>query len=346
MRKHIVLSYILSLFLIPALVSSCAFLPREDPVLPPPLIYSYESAKYQFVTVTRGSVADAKDVHVSYVAARQKVQNFALSGVLIKSVNVSKGDEVVKGQILAELERDDIVARIAQTRHDLDMLDMAMRQLGEEEALGRRLDAVTGAADDGRWQRRRDDLQGKIDIMRLNIDNLRNQDAQRVIVSEIDGVVTSVYEFTDGELSSEIQPIVTVSDKTLSVFKVTGPDAKYFEAGAVLSVKSGGADYPGTVVEAGEIGAEAGEQLAYIQLSDPVVDITGSYGIVRVVLEERENVLYLPAAVVKKANDQTFVYMQDSNGVRIARDVEIGLVGNNQVEIISGLEEGDVVIAG
>jgi macrolide-specific efflux system membrane fusion protein len=64
---------------------------------------------------------------------------------------------------------------------------------------------------------------------------------------------------------------------------------------------------------------------------------------VRLILEEVNDVLYVPFNTVKKANAREFVYVL-TDGVRTIRDVEIGLEGNALTEIVSGLEEGEEVI--
>jgi macrolide-specific efflux system membrane fusion protein len=61
------------------------------------------------------------------------------------------------------------------------------------------------------------------------------------------------------------------------------------------------------------------------------------------VLEEAEDVLYVPFNTVKKANNRVFVYVLE-DGVRMIRDIEIGLEGNMLTEIVSGLFEGEIVI--
>ncbi|MCL2351639.1 MAG: efflux RND transporter periplasmic adaptor subunit [Firmicutes bacterium] len=341
-RKSLALLLVL---ILPA-VSSCVFLPKEDPVPPPPLIYSYESAQYQLVTVARGNVDLFTDVSATYVPARQETLSFRLTGLLIKSIDVGVGDAVTKGQILAELDRDDILAMIAQTRHDLDMLELSMRQLGEDEALAQKLARATGAEDDGSFGARREDLQSRIDITRLDLENLENQSAKRVITAGIDGVVTSAHEYADGEYSKEGVSIVTVSDKSLSVFRVYGDDAQYFKEGDAETITAGGTDYTGAVVSAESLGAEPDGKTAYIRLDDASAGAVSSYGTIRVYLDRRTDALYLPKEAVKKANDQEYVYMLDGNGVRVQRNVTTGLAGNTAVEITGGLKEGDAVIAG
>jgi RND family efflux transporter MFP subunit len=70
----------------------------------------------------------------------------------------------------------------------------------------------------------------------------------------------------------------------------------------------------------------------------------GDLAKVTVVLEERDDVLWVPPDAIRAFQDREFVIVQD--GARQRRvDVELGVVGRDQVEILQGLEEGQVVVA-
>jgi hypothetical protein len=60
-------------------------------------------------------------------------------------------------------------------------------------------------------------------------------------------------------------------------------------------------------------------------------------------LQVRKNVLWLPPAAVRTFQNRTFVVIQTPGGQRVA-DVEVGLRTPDRVEIISGVNDGDVVI--
>ncbi len=60
-------------------------------------------------------------------------------------------------------------------------------------------------------------------------------------------------------------------------------------------------------------------------------------------LEVRQNVLWLPPTAVRTFQNRTFVVLQTPDGPR-SIDVQIGLQTDERVEIVSGVNEGDVVI--
>ncbi len=71
---------------------------------------------------------------------------------------------------------------------------------------------------------------------------------------------------------------------------------------------------------------------------------SGMNCIAEIIVEEFENTLYVPLQCVVKESGKTKVYVLDKNGNAVAKDVEIGLDNNRNIQILSGLEEGELVI--
>lgn len=65
---------------------------------------------------------------------------------------------------------------------------------------------------------------------------------------------------------------------------------------------------------------------------------------VKMALEVRENTLWLPPAALRTFQNRTFVVVETPEGQQVV-DVTIGLQTDDRVEILTGLSEGDVVIA-
>ena len=56
------------------------------------------------------------------------------------------------------------------------------------------------------------------------------------------------------------------------------------------------------------------------------------------------HVLSVPRDTVHEAGDKSFVYTLTEENVREIRYIETGLVGDERVEILSGLSEGEKVL--
>jgi HlyD family secretion protein len=61
------------------------------------------------------------------------------------------------------------------------------------------------------------------------------------------------------------------------------------------------------------------------------------------VIERKKDVLYVPADAIKEDSSGTSVSMQE-NGQIVSRKITIGLAGSSDIEVTSGLKEGETVI--
>lgn len=104
------------------------------------------------------------------------------------------------------------------------------------------------------------------------------------------------------------------------------------EVSALPSLSSGTTDQPGFQ-----------DALQIAITGEPPVMKVGDFVQVRVLLAIHQDTLILPDAAVRRFAGRTFVIMQD--GEREKRiDIKTGLETNGQVEILEGLQAGDVVI--
>ena len=64
---------------------------------------------------------------------------------------------------------------------------------------------------------------------------------------------------------------------------------------------------------------------------------------VQIVIGEKRSVLAIPRAALYRDGERHFVYVLEEGRAR-RREVSVGLIGINEVEIASGVKEGDRVI--
>ena len=77
------------------------------------------------------------------------------------------------------------------------------------------------------------------------------------------------------------------------------------------------------------------------------VNVTsGMSSVIFIVTEREDNALIVPACAVRQDINGNFVYIVDENGTQIRRNIKRGIFNDAYVQIIEGLEEGDVVYAG
>ena len=91
---------------------------------------------------------------------------------------------------------------------------------------------------------------------------------------------------------------------------------------------------------------QAGRHTVRIAFDDPTEALAFQVGDrvrVHVVIERRDDVLWLPPAAVREFGGRNFVIVEDARG-QSRMDVALGLEGDGRVEIQEGLVEGQTVI--
>lgn len=93
-------------------------------------------------------------------------------------------------------------------------------------------------------------------------------------------------------------------------------------------------------------GAAAGDAdtRTRIQFDNPPPTLAlGELATVLIVLEEKEDVLWLPPAAIRTFQGRTFVVIEEADGQRRA-DVRLGIQSPARVEVLEGVENGQVII--
>jgi multidrug efflux pump subunit AcrA (membrane-fusion protein) len=94
----------------------------------------------------------------------------------------------------------------------------------------------------------------------------------------------------------------------------------------------------------GAAGQTDGDAATRITLDDPNVTLElGELATVVILLEQKEDVLWLPPVAIRSFQGRDFVVIQDGD-VQPRVDVRLGLEGEERVEILEGVEEGQVVV--
>lgn len=173
-----------------------------------------------------------------------------------------------------------------------------------------------------------------------------------IIYATEDGVITEVsYEAGDrltttGALSSyatsdDMRISVDVTQEDIVDLKVgdavditftTYPEDFY--TGSILSINTTAtSDYSNTVSYTVEISVEGELEQLYGGMTADVIFVT----------EEKEDVLYVSRKAIVEENGKTYVYRKTALGGRELAEVETGITNGVDIEILSGLEEGDTI---
>jgi len=187
-------------------------------------------------------------------------------------------------------------------------------------------------------------------IQRIRLEEEKENLVKMRIFATIDGIVTYAMDVSDNQKSVLSENIATITNLESTAFEVSGSGAAYFPVGTEVEVQASRKTIKTVSVHPSDLGLEETEEFgktrAYlkpVQADATLEDNTN--GTISVVLDSRENVLYLPKKTVYESEGKHFVYILGEDGLRQMKDVTVGMLGDEYIEIVSGLQEGDLVIA-
>ena len=339
-------------------------MPAEETFRTAPVIREYAAVEHTLVPCTRGDLVLSRTVSCVYVPVRTEGLTFPLAGLRFDEVYVRAGDYVEKGQLLMQLELGDLEARMDAVSLELEKLLLSREQTEKRRALALRRLEVTDTSVDPDVRKKNaaelnsgydeavEDIDDAVSIARLRYADLQDQLKKRQLRSPIDGTVTYVRKIKDGDVTTLGGRVITVVDSTMSLFRAETDLWEMFNPGDSVTITARKKEYEATVVTAEEVGAPVQERTpgtkayVYFALAEPTFELEDSdRGSLTIVLDAREDVLRVPASAISTINGQTVVYYQREDGMKAYKNVVTGLEAQDMVQIIEGLEEGELVIA-
>lgn len=300
---------------------------------------------------------------VKYRAAATQDLSFDVERAKIDSVLVTPGETVHAGQLLitlvsdtdAEAEREDLLYQIErlellklQVQHQIEYEKTLARfehamdtPITDEknEKLQERLDAI-----DDKYYFTLQDYDDQITICNLKLYNLENNNNDHNIYAGMDGIVEYVREGLEGSQTVIGRTVITIKDPSDMYFYATDlsilPYIEKMDSVTITVTGSSAGEY-----EAIPEIIEDGSGLRFILTGDSASAMITENTNGNIILElgRKNNVLSVPKAAVHRAGEKVYVYVVDEDGYRRYREVQIGLEGDTRIEILSGLEAGEIV---
>lgn len=318
--------------------------------LPTPIVPINPTYKVQ-----RGEVIDQLQF-TGHIAPVQQQDTFFKVGGRVRKVYVKEGDQVKAGQVLADLEN---IAEIGR-QLELKKLDVQRMQILVDNAQ-RNLKVFKVQAN--HYERSyADELVikmnevelAKIDLQQtsLGLEDLQAQADAAQIVSPLDGEVIAL-NTSEGQSVDAYAPIVVVADTSQMEVsaQVVGTDLNRLVVGMPALIAPFNA--PGQTIDgsvrrlpslAGTVNSDRTLRISTAVPPQQAGFKSGDLVTVQVVLQRKENVLWLPPQVIHDVGGRKFALVQNGN-FQERVDVKLGIQSTDRVEILEGLTEGQVVIA-
>ena len=336
-------------------LSGCFLLPEEPEIPALPLVTSQIEEEYKTETVQKGDLELTADVSFSNVPLQEEDLKFSISGQRYGGIYVQVGDSVKAGDLVAEMNNSAVNSQIASIDKQLSLLAIELDIAVQSLEVARQLNVQAGK-DISDYEKKVTQLEDEAYILNLRRQELEDEKESRRLYASIDGTVTYAKTINSGSTTIKNSTVVTIANREEYILSAYTEHHEALVVGEKYTVTIGDADYEAVVVEAEELGFEPEsrdnkgtyEEKVYLVLTgeDLFFESENFRGEVHLVLDSRQDVMWLPAKAVVTIGGQPMVYYQDETGLRSAKAVETGLEADSGIEIISGLETGDEVIVG
>lgn len=360
-------------------------------------------------TVGKGEIQSFVEEIATVKSNSQRKVYSEATGEIIK-INIDIGDKVNKGDILAEMDVEDIDLQIKSMESKLKALKAAYAEaikMPDEELINKaeaNVESIKISVDEARrnvennkklyeegaisfdnYQKAVNYLQmqeealkvaesevqmlqkgpsqnviaqykAQIEEMGYQLDLLKKNKASFVLISPTDGTVLEKL-VEEGEFVQTGMPVIEIGDE----------GDLYLEADILISeigdIKEG-ADviiyndnlnidnlkgkvrkiHPKAFNKLSDLGIEQKRVKVEIDIEDKTDDLKIDYeSNVKIITHKKKNVVIIPDDSIVEYEDGKYVYVIDKEET-ILRKIETGIEGDDMVEVVSGLDEGDEIV--
>lgn len=291
--------------------------------------------------------------------------SFRVSGRLIGKVYVKEGDPVQKGQKLAELrsgtweedvstleyrmKRNELLKEQAQENMNYDIstrwIEYYSQPAQSDSAKKNVEEAVVEIQKTYKYMV--EDCEDAILTDTMQLEKVMEEIRQSTVYAGMSGTVSYVKEELAGGTSKEGDTIITIIDSSECIFSSDMIEYSDFfteEMEVKMEISTGSAAGQYTIIPY-KINLWADNMLFILSDKEEstVIDV-GTDGTIILILDRREQVLNVPLASVHSGDGDYYVYVLGENDIREVKWITVGLLGDDKVEVTSGLREGDKVI--
>jgi membrane fusion protein (multidrug efflux system) len=255
----------------------------------------------------------------------------------VRSVNFEDGDYVEAGTVLVELTNQEESALLAEARANLDDAENQLRRL--EDLSSRGLSAVSDL----------DVARSRAAASQARLNTVVARLRDRLIQAPFSGVL-GFRQVSPGTLLTPNTPITSIDDISIIKLDFTVPETFLGTMAPGARIIAASASYPGrefegtvrTVGSRVDPVTRAITVRAHIPNEDRALR-PGMLMTVQVVMAERV-ALMVPEGAVFQVQDRAYVYRVDEERIARQQQIELGDRRFGRVEVLSGLDEGDLIV--
>ena len=297
------------------------------------------------ISVEKGDLSITESLVGTIEASEQYALASKVSGEVLE-IYAENGAELKKGDKIARLDNQKQIDAAKYT------LEQAQAQAKAASDARNRLASLQASGDISTQDFEAADAQAKAAEAQVKAAKL-NYDTQvefATITAPADGVLQNSILVKDAMIPQGTQIASLMGNgKQQLVFSATEELMKNLSLGQEVKMEKGQEQYSGSITEiSGVMNAQTGLFIVKANLENSSLP-EGSRVKLTVTKDSRTGVNLLPLSVIYYDNGSPYVYLlekgEGENGTIKKQSVELGLQGEEKVEILSGLSEKDLVVS-
>ncbi len=304
-------------------LSGCYFFPEEEKLLDPPVL-KVEDVTYSTYRAVKKTIVNKASSTGYCVSKLEENCAFTRADGILKTIYVKSGDTVKEGDLLAEYNTGDLEYRLREQELKVQQAQNTYNATGSEN----------------------DRLQ--LEIEKNTLAQYKDEYDGSKLYAPCDGLVSFTEKMDPGASVKAYQTIVKIIDPDSIYVKATVNDERKFTLNQDVTITIDGVDYEGKVVKTPIEAKEQGDEdvtSVYAEFKGVLPSFTkvGTVADISYIKEQAENAIVIPKYLVKTLSGQDYVQVY-KDGVKTEVNVETGITNATEVQIISGLSEGDEVV--
>lgn len=319
-----------------------------------PTTQAVESAPIPVNVTTAGSEHRAPGLTASgRIEARESANISTRIMGYVNAIHVKTGDEVKRGQLLANISSTDVEAQMRQAEAGVAAARAAYANAQKDLARFEGLFAKNSAT-----RKELDDITTHFNMAKAGLDaavEMKSAAAAQLVYARITapftGKIVNVF-LKEGEMANPGMPILSIEGEAglQAVVPVPESDISLIKEGmkAEVLVKSLGKTFKGDVSEISSSSRNTGGQyLVKIDIEGPGEGIlSGMFVEAGFALAEQgtstvEGTLVIPASAIVRKGQLAGVYVVNDRNVALLRWLRLGREWDERVEVLSGLTPGE-----
>jgi HlyD family secretion protein len=321
----------------------------------------------KMIQVKRGDIID-KALAIGQIEPENEIAVKSKISGIVKTVLVEVGDKVKVGQPVIEIRPDPTPIEFTEAKRneELAVVDLEraaneykrMKTLREQNLISQQeFDAAENEYKQlqVRLQLAKERLEliekGKIKIAGKQIDTIIKSPVEGTVLERRVNDGDPVVPLTSYQAGTEL---LILADMNSLLFKGTVDeiDVGKLHEGMTAQLKIGAIPDQEIFGELSKISPKAKKQ-ENATLFDVEIDITkrgnkviraGYSANADLIIQKKDNILYIPERLVLFDEDKTFVEIKNAEGEIIKKEVKLGLSDGINVEILDGLKQGEEVV--